>query len=140
MNAYVDSSVVLRIVLREPERLRAWGRIDQPIASELIKVECLRTIDRARIQFSLGDEAIAALRSDVLNLLSSFRMIPLDPSILEAAAAPFPTSVKTLDAIHLRSAVTARTEIPDVVIATHDHGQAIAGRALGFKVLGAPDN
>ena len=46
MNVYVDSSVLLRIVLGERDRLRIWPTITNAVSSELIRLECLRTIDR----------------------------------------------------------------------------------------------
>jgi hypothetical protein len=45
----------------------------------------------------------------------------------------------SLDAIHLASAVLARSKSPDLVIATHDAELATAARAVGFEVLGASD-
>ena len=56
MTVYVDTSVLLRVVLAEPGRLRNWKAITRPIASDLVRLECLRTIDRARIQLGLDDE------------------------------------------------------------------------------------
>ena len=47
MNAYIDASVVLRIVLSEPDPISAWGSIDVAVSSELVRLECLRTVDRA---------------------------------------------------------------------------------------------
>ena len=47
MNVYVDASVVLRVVLGEPGRLRIWPRITAPVASELIRWSaCERSIAR----------------------------------------------------------------------------------------------
>jgi hypothetical protein len=55
LNVYVDSSVLLRVVLGEPGRLRIWPRITTAVSSELIRLECLRTIDRARLRLGLDD-------------------------------------------------------------------------------------
>jgi predicted nucleic acid-binding protein len=137
LNAFVDSSVVLRIVLSEPKRLRAWSRITTPVGSELIRLECLRTIDRARLRLSLKDEDVANLRSQVLELLESFNLVAIDSVVLERAAEPFPTMLGSPDAIHLASAVLAREEFDDLVLATHDDELAIAARALGFDVHGS---
>ena len=69
MNAYVDSSVVLRVVLGELDRLPSWHRIDLAVSSELVRVECLRTLDRARIQRTLADEALSRQRADMFEAL-----------------------------------------------------------------------
>jgi len=137
LNAYIDSSVVLRIVLSEPKRLRAWSKITTPVASELIRLECLRTIDRARLRLFLEDKDVANVRSQVLELLDSFNLVALDGVVLERAAEPFPTMIGSLDAIHLASAVLAREEFDDLVLATHDDELAIAARAVGFDVHGS---
>ncbi|MEZ4595861.1 MAG: hypothetical protein R3C32_02900 [Chloroflexota bacterium] len=41
------------------------------VSSELIKLECLRTIDRARIRLRLDDGAIARHHSDVLDVIEN---------------------------------------------------------------------
>ena len=51
------------------------------------------------------------------------------------AAEPFPTLVRTLDAIHLASALLAREQIPDLRFATHDDELGLAARAVGFDLL-----
>jgi uncharacterized protein len=137
LNAYVDSSVVLRIVLSEPKRLRGWSRITTPVASELIRLECLRTIDRARLRLSLKGKDVANHRSHVLELLESFNLVAVDGVVLDRAAEPFPTMLGSLDAIHLASAVLAREEFDDLILATHDDDLAIAARAVGFEVQGS---
>ena len=137
MNVYVDSSVVLRVVLNEPRQLREWRKIDRPVASELIRLECRRTIDRARIRERLSDDLIARWRADVLEVLDAIDTVPLDPIVLERAAEPFPTLVGSLDAIHLATAVLARSRVEDLVFATHDDELGTAARAMGFSVLGS---
>lgn len=136
MNVYIDSSVLLRVVLGEPGRLRIWSKIETPISSELIQLECLRTIDRARIRLGLRDEEVSRYRAEVLETIDAFDLIALDSSVLERAAEPFPTMIGSLDAIHLASAVLAKHEVVDLVLATHDGELATAGRAVGFQVHG----
>lgn len=136
MNVYVDSSVVLRVVLNEPQRLREWRRISRPLASELVRLECRRTIDRARIRQRLSDEAVAQHRAGVLEVLDTFDIVPLDMVVLERAAEPFPTLLSSLDAIHLATALLARVQVEDLWLATHDGELATAARAMGFTVLG----
>ena len=101
-----------------------------------MRLECLRTIDRARIQLGLDGREVALRREAVFEQLDAFELIPLDPVVLERAAEPFPTVVGTLDALHLASALVVRPELPDLRFATHDQGLAVAARAMGFVVLG----
>jgi hypothetical protein len=72
-----------------------------------------------------------------LELVESFNLVALEGVVLERAAEPFPTMLGSLDAIHLASAVLAREEFDDLVLATHDDELAIAARALGFDVHGS---
>lgn len=137
LNVYVDSSVLLRIILGEPAPLRSWSRADQAISSELIRLECLRTIDRARVQLRLADDAVSRQRADVLEAIDALGLIPLTPTVLERAAEPFPTLIGSLDAIHLASALLVREQYNELLFATHDQQLALAARAMGFAVEGA---
>lgn len=134
MNVYVDSSVLLRIVLGEPDRLRIWPTITNAVSSELIRLECLRTIDRARIQLGLEDRRIAKYRADVLEAVDAFSLVALDSIVLERASEPFPTALGSLDAIHLASALLIRDDLDGLAFATHDDELGTAARATGFQV------
>ena len=136
MNVYVDSSVLLRIVLGEPDRLRIWPTITNAVSSELIRLECLRTIDRARTRLGLPDRQVAQYRADVLEAVDAFSLVALDSIVLERAAEPFPTGLGSLDAIHLASALLARDSVGELLFATHDDELGTAARATGFRVHG----
>ncbi len=136
MNIYVDSSVLLRIVLGEPDRLRIWPKITNPVSSELIRLECLRTIDRARMRLGLQDRQVAQYRADVLEAVDAFSLVALDSIVLERASEPFPTALGSLDAIHLASALLIRDDLDGLAFATHDDQLGIAARATGFQVHG----
>jgi predicted nucleic acid-binding protein len=136
MNLYVDSSVLLRIVLGEARPLREWKKAERFVSSELVRAECLRTVDRARLRFALSEAEVSSRRADILRRLDTFDLIPLHRSILERAADPFPTLVGTLDAVHLASALAVRERYRDLTFATHDDDLAIAARAEGFVVVG----
>lgn len=132
----MDSSVLLRVVLGEPGRVRIWPRITRAVASELVRLECLRTIDRARIRLRLEDKDVAGRRAAVLEAIETLSLVPVGPRILERAAEPFPTMLGSLDAIHLASALLVREESDDLSLATHDQELAVAARAVGFHVHG----
>lgn len=136
MIAYLDTSVLLRVVLGEPNALAEWGRIRIAITSELLRVEALRVIDRSRIRLGLGDAEIARRRADVLGVVAGLTLVPLDASVLARAADPFPTLLRTLDALHLASALRARALHPSMVLATHDLELGRAAAAVGFSVIG----
>lgn len=136
MNVYVDSSVVLRVVLADGARLQAWSRIARPISSELCRVECFRTLDRLRLAGLLDDDEVADKRVAVEDVLEGFDKVAVDRRVLRRASEPMPTLLGTLDAIHVASALAARARDASLNrVATHDAAMATAARALGFRVL-----
>jgi predicted nucleic acid-binding protein len=137
MDAYIDSSVLLRVILGEPGRLDSWARIDRAVSSELLRLECLRTIDRARIRLGLTDDVVGRYRRDVIEACDAVNIVPLGSTVLARACEPFPTLLGSLDAIHLASAMLVRDQFEGLIIATHDAELALAGRAEGFEVRGA---
>jgi len=131
--AYVDSSVLLRVVLFQPDRLPEWPTIEQAVTSALTEVECLRTLDRRLRQGLLDPEDLADRRGLVLRLLERMDRVDVSPAVLRRAADAFPTPLGTLDAIHLATAVLwreGRSVAP--VLVTHNAQLATAARAMGF--------
>lgn len=136
MRVYVDSSVVLRVVLSDGPRLSGWSKITHPVTSELCRVECFRTLDRLRLSSALDDDEVAARREAIEEVLESFTRVALDRRILRRAAEPMPTTLGTLDAIHVATALAVRQNDRTLTrVATHDAATATAARALGFQVL-----
>jgi len=134
-SAYIDASVPLRIALGEPDPLAEFAAL-VPISSALLRVECLRAIERYRLMGAFGDDVVAERRSVLMRLASGFRLVDVTSGILDRAADPFPVHVATLDALHLATAMELRLEVEDLSFATHDAKLASAARAVGFEVLG----
>lgn len=137
MIVYVDTSVVLRIFLREPDPIEIWGRWSKAYSSALWRVEALRTVDRLRLMHEISDAEVADLVRDIQITHETFAIHPVTDRILKRAGETFPTVVGTLDAIHLATALSIR-EIEGVdALLTHDSQLATAARSLGFAVMGA---
>ncbi len=138
MIAYLDSSVLLRIVLGQKDRLPEWRRVERGVASALVEVECLRTLDRMRLRVEWTDDELARRRETVYLLCQETEVIEVTRPVLARASNPLPTPVGTLDAIHLASALLFReTSSVDLAMATHDAALARAARASGLEVFGA---
>lgn len=137
MIAYLDSSVLLRLVLGQSDALAQWADIDEGVASRLVEVECLRTLDRLRLVEALDDREIATRREAVFRLLDSICIVELTRPVLARASQPMPTTLGTLDAIHLATALmlAEQTDSP-LMMATHDQLLATAARACGLRVIG----
>lgn len=136
MRVYVDSSVVLRIVLGEPKPLREWSRITSAIASEIARVECLRVLDRLRMTGAMDDREVARRRASTIKVLTGFELVRINRAVLDRAAEPFPTLIRTLDAVHLASALLVHGRAPALRLATHDADLATAAQAVGLHVIG----
>ena len=137
MIAYIDTSALLRIVLREPGGLEELRTYDGLVSSELIAVECARTIDRLRIQGALTMEEAADRIGAVNEWLEAIDLVLLRPAVLSRASDPMPISIGTLDAIHLATALIWRDRMgPLPEMATHDAALGAAARAFGFDVRG----
>ena len=137
MIAYLDTSVVLRTVLQEPEALDSWSRWDETYSSELLGVEARRNLDRMRLQAIFDDERLARAHIAFREIERSIQYLEVTRRVLDRAACPLPTVVKTLDAIHLVSAVMLAEHLSDeVIFASHDRQQTLAATALGFSCVG----
>jgi predicted nucleic acid-binding protein len=137
MIAYLDSSVVLRLVLGQPPALREWRAIETAVASALVEVECLRTLDRLRLRAGVSDQELAIRREAVFELLRRFEVVEVGRPVLARAALPLPTALGTLDAIHLATAMLWRErQGAEIAMATHDDALATAARASGLAVIG----
>ena len=137
MIAYIDTSSLLRIVLREPGALEDLRAYEALVSSELIAVESTRTIDRLRIQGSLTTEEAAERIRAANEWLEAIDLVLLRPTVLSRASEPMPMPIGTLDAIHLATALIWRDRMgPLPELATHDLALGAAARAFGFDVRG----
>ena len=137
MIAYIDTSALLRIVLREPGALEDLRTYDGLVSSELIAIESARTIDRLRIQGSLSMDEAAVRIGAVNEWLEAIDLVLLRPPVLSRASDPMPMPIGTLDAIHLASALIWRDRVGALPeLATHDGTLGAAARAFGFDVRG----
>jgi len=138
VNVYAESSAVLAWLLGEEsghsvrEVLR---HAELVMASDLTLVECDRVLIRAVTTGEI-DEAAAADRRAHLNAAAShWNLWRVSPDIVERARYPFPTEpVRTLDAIHLASALAVRSAIPGVALLSLDDRIRRAGKQLGFRL------
>lgn len=138
MIAYVDTSALLRIVLREPDALDQLRSYDTLVSSELTAVESARTIDRLRLLGALTNDEVIARSRAISEWLEAMDLVLLRPPVLTRASEPMPTPLGTLDALHLATALVWRDRMgPLPVIATHDPALGLAARAFGFEVIGA---
>lgn len=137
MTTYVDSSALLRVLLHEPDALESLLDAERLVASELVRVETLRTIDRLRLRGQLTLDAAATASEAVDRWMGVADIVPIQPAILARAAEPLPAPLGTLDALHLATALVCRERLGlALVIATHDVELSQCARAFGFETIG----
>jgi predicted nucleic acid-binding protein len=133
--AYIDSSVILRKLLREKGAiadLTQW----QLFSSQLLDVEVRRTLQRYHFEGVLAADTFARRLQEWYAFRDAIDLVSISDGILRRAAEPFPTLIKTLDAIHLATALawTRQTEEP-IIVLTHDRQFGIAASACGYPVV-----
>jgi len=138
VNIYAESSAVLAWLLGEETALsvrEVLRRAELVAASDLTLVECDRVLIRA-IATGEIDEAAAADRRAHLNAAAShWHLWRVSSDIVERARHPFPAEpVRTLDAIHLASALAVRSAVPGVELLSLDDRIRRAGKQLGFHL------
>jgi hypothetical protein len=138
MIVYLDTSVVLRPLFAQPNVLKRWGDWKAAYSSELLGVECRRAIDRLRLDGQYDDRQVAEVMEQLGKIERTIKNIRLSRTILQAASHSMPTTVRTLDCIHLVSAIAVRERRNiEILFATHNSQQATAARALGLTCLEA---
>jgi len=119
---YLDTSVALAQLLAEdrvpPERL--WH--ETLVSSRLFEYEMWNRIHARKLARSHGDLVRA--------LVGRLALLELAVPILARALEPFPTPVRTLDALHLASMDFLRTNGQTIELATYDDRLSAAARAM----------
>ena len=138
MNLYADSSAVLSWLFGEPEGeavREVLATADSVLASDLTLVECDRTILRAQATGRVSEGHAADRRGLLVATAAHWHLLRLDVDVIERARRPFPAEpIRTLDALHLASALAARSALPDLVLLSLDERMRSAGRGLGFTL------
>jgi predicted nucleic acid-binding protein len=137
--AYLDSSVLLRIVLNQHPQLNEWSALDTGVSSALIAVECSRSLERLWRTGRLPDEDVTPKREEAAAIVRRLEVLPITQTVLDLASMPLPIPLRTLDAIHLATALSYRRSQRDdrpILFATHDQQLAKAAAALHFEVIG----
>jgi len=141
LNLYAESSAVLAWLLGEPDSEVVRARLadaDEVLTSDLTLVECDRALLRARISLRLRESEITRRRRALETAASHWTLLRISPAIIERARNPFPGDpVRTLDAVHLASALGAAQTADDLAFLSLDRRVRHSARALGLAVVPA---
>jgi hypothetical protein len=123
---YLDTSVALAHLLAEDRRPpdALWG---QPLAaSRLLEYELWTRLNARGLGSTHGEAA--------RRLIERMALLELAPPVLARALEPFPTPVRTLDALHLASIEFLRARGQAVELASYDGRLIAAARGLGVPI------
>jgi predicted nucleic acid-binding protein len=123
---YLDSSVVLASVFREPRSPPATLWDHDLTSSRLLEYEVWNRLNAYGLATSHGDRAHARL--DRVNF------VELSESALARALDPFAVAVRTLDALHLATIEFLRRNGTAIELASYDNRLISAARALDIPV------
>ena len=122
---YVDSSAIVKLVVREPESaaLRRYLQGRTLVSSALARVEVARAIK---------PQGAGALRK-ARDVLARFDLVRINSKVLTDAAAMNPPELRTLDAIHLATAALFGRSLRRFVC--YDGRLADAAKAADWHVV-----
>ena len=126
---YLDASALVKLATPEAEThaLRAaLDTYDARVTNRLATVEVSRALLRRGV-------ASAALGGAVAEVFTGLAIMELDAATAESAARIGPSTLRSLDAIHLASALAVGAELGEFV--TYDARLADAARAAGLPVV-----
>ena len=125
---YLDSSALVKLVVREPESAALMEFLREHahrVSSALALVEVPRALRRA----GFG----TAERRRARDILARIALVDVDRRALVTAAALDPPGLRTLDAIHLATALALREEL--VALVTYDRRLAAAAESARLEAL-----
>lgn len=141
MILYAESSAVLAWLLAEPEGedvARILAGAAHVIVSDLLFVECDRARIRAETIDALSAPDSTAVRTRLVEASAHWTTMRVSAPVVDRSRQPFPVEpIRSLDAIHLASALEARAVLPELRITSLDGRVRDNAARLGFEL--APD-
>ncbi len=125
---YLDSSAIVKLVLPEPETHALVSRLShdpEVISSALARVEVLRALKRIK--------ATPTARRQAQRVLARIALARIDEAVLERAAEIDPAELRSLDAVHLATALGLGERLDGFV--TYDSRLGDAADRAGLPVL-----
>ena len=126
---YIDSSVLLADLLAEPRSPSEALWEEDLVSNQLLAYEVWNRINAYGLGITHGGRA--------RGLLARVNLTEMGELALGRALEPFPVAVRTLDALHLATALRlAESGSMELTFLTHDAELAIAARSVNFAVEG----
>lgn len=137
MNLYAESSAVLAWLLDEADGPRVRELLTNAhviVASDLTLIECDRVLIRAAALGELTEAEAADRRAYLTTAAAHWNVLRLSGVIVDRARQPFPAEpIRTLDAIHLASALAARAAVASLDVLSLDDRVRKTAKRLGLR-------
>ena len=141
-NLYVEPSAILAWLLGEApgDDVRQWMQsAELVLTSDLTLIECDRVLQRGQSRGVLSLSRVAQNRTVLDAVADHWTVFTIDHAVIERARRPFPRGpVRTADAIHLATALAARSMVTELTITSLDPGVRGNAVALGLDLLPLP--
>jgi predicted nucleic acid-binding protein len=136
---YADASAVLAWLLEEQRGEEVAAILDEAdaiVCSELTLVECDRALLRLEAEGLLSEAMREGLAARLAIAATHWTLLTITAPIVLRARLPFGRRpVRTLDAIHLASALEAHRALPGIAVLSLDDRMRKAARVVGFGVV-----
>ena len=134
MVAYLDSSALLGYLILGEITLKHAQKFPRLVSSELLEIECRRVLLRCRMEGRFSDETLIEAVERLEDVLAAIDLLELSGPVKKRSMEAFPIHIKTLDALHLASALQITEEVPaeNITVFSHDLSFNLCARALGF--------
>lgn len=133
---YVDASALLRVLFGEPGPTVPLDAKKPVVSSRIVEIEAFRTLDRARLDGHLDDDAMARKSKELRAVLQRMHLMAVSDDVIDRACRTFPVRLRSLDAVHVATAEALAAEGATVEFWTHDDRQANAATVRGLDVRG----
>ena len=144
MTLYAETSAVLAWLLDEERAGRAglaWSQLvaaDAVLSSDLTLVECDRTLRRAVATGRISADESLRLHAIVDRASAFWTLHGMDAEVVERSRRSFPCEpIRSLDALHLATALVVRNLAPDVQVLSFDDRIRDNATALGLDLVPA---
>lgn len=125
MIVYLDSSALVKLFVNEPE--------SEPLRRSVEGLANLTSSVIARVETSRAARAVGLPASAASATLATVSLIPIDDAVIEAAVEVDPVTVRSLDSIHLASALSLGDQLGALV--TYDQRMRIAAEQASIVTL-----
>jgi predicted nucleic acid-binding protein len=123
---YLDTSVALAELFAEDRRPPGAFWEAPLLSSRLLEYELWNRVHARGAARTHGEAA--------RELLSRVAMVELAPPVLARALEPFPVSLRTLDALHLATALFLAERRQEIRVAAYDERMRAGAEALGLRL------